>query len=152
MAKMPHAKILHFEVTGLNDDVKDLQRRLNLLNPTRLPRLAPDGHYGVRTMARVMEFQFRNRLKVDGVVGPDTLSILTHLMLAKPETVSALGPLHPGGPDPQQADRVPGRDCQATSHPDPRRFGGRPVNPWRVSDDRPAAAAPHELPVPGSTR
>ena len=76
-------------MTGLNDDVKDLQRRLNLLNPTRLPRLAPDGHYGVRTMARVMEFQFRNRLKVDGVVGPDTLSILTHLMLAKPPKPSA---------------------------------------------------------------
>jgi hypothetical protein len=63
---------------GMNlPEVEDLQRRLNCSNPTRLPRLAPNPDYDVLTMARVMEFQFRQGLAVDGVAGPKTLSRLS---------------------------------------------------------------------------
>lgn len=53
-------------------DVGALQRRLNCQHPTRLPRLVPDNSYGVRTMARVMEFQFRKSIEADGGYGPIT--------------------------------------------------------------------------------
>lgn len=52
--------------------VETVQRQLNCCNPTRLPRLVPDGIYGVRTMARVMEYQFQHKLSPDGQVGPNT--------------------------------------------------------------------------------
>ena len=85
------AKILHFDVKGSDAEVRDLQERLNRLNPTRLPRLKPDGKYGVLTMARVMEFQSRNGLTVDGAAGPATLGKL-------PKTTSSnSSPLPPAG-------------------------------------------------------
>jgi hypothetical protein len=56
--------------------VKDLQRFLNEHTPTRLPRLEPDGVYGPRTVARVMEFQHQHGLSADGVVGAKTAALL----------------------------------------------------------------------------
>src|SRR5262249_38159617 len=53
-------------------EVETVQRKLNCLDPTRLPRLATDRDYGILTMARVMEFQSQQGLTTDGRVGPDT--------------------------------------------------------------------------------
>jgi len=52
--------------------VQQIQVALNFAGHTRLPRLPADGTFGPLTVGRVMEFQFRNGLKVDGVVGPIT--------------------------------------------------------------------------------
>jgi lipoprotein-anchoring transpeptidase ErfK/SrfK len=52
--------------------VEQVQTALNFAGPTRLPRLPIDGQFGALTVARVMEFQFRNNLASDGVVGPKT--------------------------------------------------------------------------------
>jgi hypothetical protein len=52
--------------------VQQIQTALNFAGPTRLPRLPIDGQFGALTVARVMEFQFRNNLSTDGVVGPLT--------------------------------------------------------------------------------
>ena len=68
------SKALKYGMTG--PEVEDLQRRLNGRSPTRLPRLNPDRQYGVLTMARVMEFQFQQSLKVDGTAGPKTFGKL----------------------------------------------------------------------------
>ncbi len=50
----------------------------NLLNgkPSRLPRLIPDGKFGVKTQARVIEFQGDNGLKQDGIAGDRTFAKL----------------------------------------------------------------------------
>jgi len=59
--------------------VKKLIDDLNRVSPTRLPLLAGD-NFDVITMARVMEFQFLLKLRVDGVAGPNTVSLLRHLL------------------------------------------------------------------------
>ena len=69
------ARMLTLNTKG--PDVADLQSRLNCRSPTRLPRLSEDKDYGVRTMARVMEFQFRQGLSVDGAVGPKTAAVVS---------------------------------------------------------------------------
>jgi hypothetical protein len=56
--------------------VEQIQTALNFAGPTRLPRLPIDGQFDAITEARVMEFQFRNNLSTDGVVGPVTNSKL----------------------------------------------------------------------------
>jgi putative peptidoglycan binding protein/L,D-transpeptidase-like protein len=56
--------------------VQQIQTALNFAGPTRLPRLPIDGQFGALTVARVMEFQFRNNLSTDGVIGPRTNSKL----------------------------------------------------------------------------
>ena len=68
--------VLRYNMRG--PEVTDLQNRLNCRNPTRLPRLRADSHFGVFTMARVMEFQSLNpRLRVDGVAGDATRGALS---------------------------------------------------------------------------
>jgi hypothetical protein len=52
--------------------VQQIQTALNFAGATRLPRLPTDGTFGPLTVGRVMEFQFRNGLKPDGIVGPIT--------------------------------------------------------------------------------
>jgi len=56
--------------------VQQIQTALNFAGPTRLPRLLVDGSFGPLTVGRVMEFQFRKGLQVDGIVGPITNSKL----------------------------------------------------------------------------
>ena len=63
----------------LGPEVKDLQNRLNCSPGSRLPRLDPDGIYGVLTKARVMEFQRLHHLLDDGVAGPITLERLSRV-------------------------------------------------------------------------
>lgn len=57
--------------------VKEIQQALNGASKTRLPRLSTDNTYGSLTMARVMEFQSQEKLKVvDGIYGPKTEAAL----------------------------------------------------------------------------
>jgi lipoprotein-anchoring transpeptidase ErfK/SrfK len=58
-------------------EVRQLQETLNATGPTRLPRLAINSAFDAATMARVMEFQFRNGLPANGVFGPQTNEKLT---------------------------------------------------------------------------
>jgi hypothetical protein len=58
-------------------DVKNLQSLLNYHLPLPRSLLAVDGSFGLKTRARVVEFQTLNHLQVDGVVGPQT----THTLL-----------------------------------------------------------------------
>lgn len=62
--------------------VKELQKRLNeVMNAG----LAEDGDFGSLTEAAVKKFQTDNKLEVDGVVGPNTLSALSK---AKKQTLA----------------------------------------------------------------
>lgn len=54
--------------------VKQIQKALNLY---------PDGIFGRLTEEAVKEFQFKHGLKVDGIVGPATLSMLLPFVLNK---------------------------------------------------------------------
>lgn len=65
-----------------------LPTRLNSAGPTRLPRLVPDEDYGPLTMARVMEFQFRQKFSTadtDGKVGPKTQAKLDAAASSSPK-------------------------------------------------------------------
>ena len=69
-------------IGSLGPDVVMLQDSLNSNPPTIMPLLRVDGIFGVRTLARVKEFQRGERLKVDGIVGPLTWEKLTGIALA----------------------------------------------------------------------
>lgn len=70
--------------------VRELQSLLNRL-PTALKRLAEDGQFGLGTRGRVIEFQKRQQLSDDGVVGPLTWEALLALINAHgPGLVSAI--------------------------------------------------------------
>ncbi|NET15433.1 MAG: peptidoglycan-binding protein [Okeania sp. SIO1H6] len=56
-------------LNSTGEDVKHLQRRLNVLN---YGPLAADGIFGVATEKAVKKFQKFNDLTVDGIVGPQT--------------------------------------------------------------------------------
>ena len=74
---VPLRRILHVGLIG-----KDVQERQGLLNAitdsdsplaqSNLPQLEQDGEFGSLTLMRVKEFQSRNNLTVDGVIGPQT--------------------------------------------------------------------------------
>lgn len=64
-------------------DVKQLQGCLNLKvhfsqpsTNNALPRLTPDGIFGIRTEAKLKEFQRREQLAADGIAGPVTYGAL----------------------------------------------------------------------------
>ncbi|MBI5260022.1 MAG: peptidoglycan-binding protein [Burkholderiales bacterium] len=59
--------------------VKQLQEGLNQL-ASQLPKLAPDGQFGPKTRGRVQEFQTKNQLVPDGIVGPLTWDVLLQLL------------------------------------------------------------------------
>ena len=74
---VPLRRNLHVGLIG--EDVKERQSLLNALTVTddplgasNLPELDADGEFGSRTMMRVKEFQSRNNLTVDGVIGAQT--------------------------------------------------------------------------------
>ena len=59
-------------------EVKGIQLRLNTrLKPS--PKLEPDGKFGPKTEAAVIQFQRSNGLAPDGIVGPKTRAALTAL-------------------------------------------------------------------------
>jgi|SRR6185312_144402 len=49
---------------------------------TSLPLLVPDGAFGGKTFIRVKDFQYRNGLVQDGIVGPVTLGRLQEILPA----------------------------------------------------------------------
>lgn len=65
----------------IGEDVKKLQARLNELGYD----LVVDGWFGVLTQAAVKDFQSRNRLMIDGIVGFNTYKALGMLKRAAPE-------------------------------------------------------------------
>ena len=58
-------------------DVADLQQRLNKRPPSSFPPLRSDGIFGLKTKARLIEFQRNNGLKADGIAGPLTMAKLS---------------------------------------------------------------------------
>lgn len=73
----PLRRNLHVGLVG--EDVRERQGLLNALTDTNnplgasnLPQLDDDGEFGSRTVMRVKEFQARNNLFIDGVIGPQT--------------------------------------------------------------------------------
>lgn len=74
---MPQKRVLFVGRKGA--DVRERQGLLNALNDvgnpqgqSNLAELNADGVFGSKTAMRVKEFQARNRLYVDGVIGPKT--------------------------------------------------------------------------------
>lgn len=56
------------------DSVVQLQERLNEVEPTSMLNL--DGFFGEQTQETVKRYQERKRIRVDGIVGPETLGCL----------------------------------------------------------------------------
>jgi peptidoglycan hydrolase-like protein with peptidoglycan-binding domain len=74
---VPQRRVLHVGLIG--DDVQERQGLLNALTDTDSPLgqsnleiIEQDGEFGSKTMMRVKEFQSRNNLTIDGVIGPQT--------------------------------------------------------------------------------
>ncbi len=57
-------------------DVDWVQFKLNAIGQSAQAKLGPDGIFGLKTDARVKEFQQKNMLKADGIVGPNTMAKL----------------------------------------------------------------------------
>ncbi len=64
------------EYCSQGSSVKELQSKLNELLPHALPKLAVDGKYFEKTVARVKEFQRSRGLVADGIVGAQTWAAL----------------------------------------------------------------------------
>lgn len=64
--------ITYLRLGSTGDTVKDLQEKLNQLGYG----LVEDGEFGENTQSAVLDFQIKNNIEVDGVVGPTTLSFL----------------------------------------------------------------------------
>jgi peptidoglycan hydrolase-like protein with peptidoglycan-binding domain len=76
---------LMFQGCPPGPDVRTIQNRLNQAGTktgqtSKLPSLAADGVFGAKTAQRVVEFQARNGLTIDGVVGPKTEGTLNDLL------------------------------------------------------------------------
>ena len=77
VGSFPQKRVLFVGRKG--EDVAERQRMLNVLKETgnplgqsNLADIAEDGIFGSKTAMRIKEFQARNRLYVDGVIGPKT--------------------------------------------------------------------------------
>jgi peptidoglycan hydrolase-like protein with peptidoglycan-binding domain len=88
---------------------------------TILPLLVPDGVFGNKTYLRVKDFQQKNGLKADGVVGPMTLGRLQGLIPAVQGGMSTSRPagLAPGDPG-----------FKYSPHPTPGMPLVHPSDPW----------------------
>lgn len=73
-ALLADIQLLRFGSSG--SLVEALQAILNNHGASQLPPLEEDGAFGPKTLARVQEFQRRNNLVADGVVGPQTKNAL----------------------------------------------------------------------------
>jgi hypothetical protein len=73
------------------NDVLELQALLNYHLSGSPPPLATDGVFGALTDARVRDFQETNAIQIDGVVGPETRSVLYATIKVKIYTTVALG-------------------------------------------------------------
>ena len=88
---MPSSSFGSLQIGSRGPSVASLQSKLNsALTPS--PRLIPDGVFGAQTAQAVRNFQQRNGLTADGVVGP--------------RTAAALGLSSGGAPGPTSGGRV----------------------------------------------
>jgi peptidoglycan DL-endopeptidase CwlO len=67
---------MHLSLGSIGFEVKQLQIALNKLFQKNTIPLAEDGIFGIKTQARVKEFQSTKNLNIDGVVGPLTNSAI----------------------------------------------------------------------------
>jgi peptidoglycan hydrolase-like protein with peptidoglycan-binding domain len=67
-------------IGSAGSEVKDLQTLLNLQFAKAGAPLVVDGIFGRQTDARTREFQRLKRLRVDGIVGPQTSTALLFLI------------------------------------------------------------------------
>ena len=91
-------------------DVAAIQDALNQIGAnaalpeqlTSLPLLVPDGAFGGKTFIRVKDFQHKNGLVQDGIVGPVTLGRLQEILPAVQAGMATSRPAglvpHPPGP------------------------------------------------------
>ena len=79
--------------------IRDLQTLLTAISQVyrEIPRLKPDGIFGEETLEAVMRFQENNGLSVDGIAGPETLTLLA---------ARAADPTTPELPDDGEAPNV----------------------------------------------
>ena len=71
-------------IGSIGQAVKEVQSALNL-KPSSLPALKVDGNFGPKTKSKVVEFQQRNGLVADGIVGPLTLDELLRGLFPPPQ-------------------------------------------------------------------
>lgn len=76
---------------SINESVLLLQKALNLA-PTSQAPLAEDSNFGSKTRARVVEFQTRQNISADGIVGEVTWGELTQFLEKLAELVAANKP------------------------------------------------------------
>ncbi len=70
-------RTLKFKIPMMyGDDIKALQTCLNKRDGTQKTTIVPDGLFGKRTKAAILNFQKENNIKTTGVVGPVTRSKL----------------------------------------------------------------------------
>jgi peptidoglycan hydrolase-like protein with peptidoglycan-binding domain len=79
----------HLVLGAVGRDVAVVQALLNLTPPSSLPPLATDGIFGLKTRARVVEFQRQNGLAPDGIVGPKTRAALSAGVIPDINTIEA---------------------------------------------------------------
>ena len=82
-------------------DVEWVQLKLNGIGQSTLVKLDPDGKFGSKTDSRVREYQRNSQLKVDGIVGPNTMSKLKAAVLV-------YGPELPPDYDPKKPPEMKG--------------------------------------------
>jgi peptidoglycan hydrolase-like protein with peptidoglycan-binding domain len=111
------ARGVGFSKPGGSSRVRALQRKLNRLG---YAAGAIDGLFGPITDGAVRRFQSRHGLKVDGIVGPETMGRL-HLKTQPHRGIESRAPKPPGGPN-----RVP------SGHRGPEESPrGTPWAPWQ---------------------
>ena len=116
-------------------DVKELQGLLNYHLRAPLIPLAPDGQFGRLTDARLRQFQTVNQIHVDGIVGPQTRSLLYATITMRLNTRVSLGKGQPIA--------VAARAARSGA------FGGR-VLLASAGDSLPAGAFPTASPSPSA--
>ncbi|MBU9711046.1 peptidoglycan-binding protein [Evansella tamaricis] len=88
------------------DNVRILQNKL-LAAGERLPRFGADGRFGDETEDAVKAFQARRKIKVDGIVGPQTLAELAKVLPKYSRLLSNRSPMLQGN-DVRAVQRVVG--------------------------------------------
>ena len=108
------------------DQVRELQ---TLLNQSGInPPLETDGVFGRRTRRAVMEFQERTGIKVDGLVGPETLGQLERVQSGQITPANPSTPANPATPANPSVPANPA-DPSAPANPADPSAPAAPTNP-----------------------